>query len=173
MRIGLTPYQPAIAALTPQEDDFMEDRIAKLETTSANHTAALAKLETEMDDRIQHMQEQITDLQHNKVGVELRGDINRRFDEMRQDIDRRFDDLKQEIDRRFNDLKQEIDRRFDDLKEHFTQRFDQTDKRLDRIEATVDGVRRDLHVFMLWMVGGQLTIAFGVLALAAKAFYGQ
>jgi chromosome condensin MukBEF ATPase and DNA-binding subunit MukB len=152
----------------------MEERISKLEAEAASTTARLAAMEIKMNDRFRHLEDQLPELRRSKVGVELREDINRRFDELREDLNRRFDGVGQRFDgvgQRFEAVDQRFDRvdqRFDDARE----RHEQTNKRLDRIEIEMREMVRETRSFTRWVVSGQIGIALAILVMAAKPYYG-
>jgi chromosome segregation ATPase len=137
----------------------LEERISKLEAEAASTTTRLAAMEIKMNDRFQHLEDQLPELRRSKVGVELREDINRRFDELREDLNRRFDGVGQ----RFNGVGQ----RFDDARE----RHEQTNKRLDRIATEMREMVRETRSFTRWVVSGQIGIALAILVMAAKPYY--
>ncbi len=56
---------------------------------------------------------------------------NKRFDDLRGDINRRFE----EVNRRFDD----VSRRFGELQGDINRRLDQVNVRLERIEGKLDG----------------------------------
>lgn len=159
----------------------MEERVSKLEAEAASTTARLAAMELKMDDRFQHIEDQLADLRRSKAGIELREDINRRFDQLHevlksrfQHVDQRFEGVKQSfvsIDQRFENVDQRFDRvdqRFDDVRE----RHEQTNKRLDRIEIEMREMVRETRSFTRWVVSGQIGIALAILVMASKPYYG-
>jgi chromosome segregation ATPase len=137
----------------------LEERISKLEAEAASTTTRLAAVEIKMYDRFQRLEDQLPELRRSKVGVGLREDINRRFDELREDLNRRFDGVGQ----RFNGVGQ----RFDDARE----RHEQTNKRLDRIETEMREMVRETRSFTRWVVSGQIGIVLAILVMAAKPYY--
>lgn len=83
-----------------------------------------------------HHAAQITNGMLYDLIMEMKGDMNRRFDE----VDKKFAD----VDKKFTD----VDRRFDEVDKKFTEiyrRFDEVDKRFDmnerRIESLEDEVK--------------------------------
>ncbi|MBV7534316.1 hypothetical protein KW842_00915 [Duganella sp. sic0402] len=167
MRIGLTPYLPAIATITDQEDDFiMEERIQKLEATSNSHATAIAAMENDMNDRFNRIENELSELRQNKADNEstlyrltnLQDEMNRRFGEVKEDIQRRSVELRAHIDfttsisreeneRRFADMRRDFEVRFEMLHgaqerhfEYVDKRFDQVDKRFEQVDKRFDQV---------------------------------
>lgn len=144
----------------------MEERLSLLEAESANIIARLGAMEVKMNDRFQQMEEQLSELRRSKVGIELREEINRRFDTQKELMEARF----ALVDQRFV----QVDQRFDHVDGGFAEqrrRHDMTDARLDRIEIEIRANSRDMRFFTHAVVAGQIGIALAILVMASRSYF--
>ena len=154
---------------------MMEERVTKLEAATERHSAALAKLESDMNSRFNRIESELIDQNTDRRITELHADVNRRFTEMREHTDRRFNEMQEHTDRRFKEMREDSNQRFDQVDNRFNQvdnRFNQVDKRFDRMEASIDRMRDEFHSFTRWMIGSQITVVLAIAALATKTFLG-
>ena len=76
---------------------------------------------------------------------------NRRIDDAKTDLKERLDDTRTDLKERLNDARTELNarlddtnRRIDDTRTELSARLDDTNRRLERVEARVDEISRDI-----------------------------
>jgi uncharacterized coiled-coil DUF342 family protein len=79
-------------------------------------------------------------------------DLRQEMIQLRLDMDKRFEENRKEMDRRF----EQVDKRF----EQFDKRLEQVDKRFEQVDKRFDEIIRRMDRFMFWSLG--ITVAAAV-----------
>ncbi len=60
---------------------------------------------------------------------------------------------------------EQLDTRLSELREDMRAGFERTDRAIDRLDRTVEGLRSELNSFRNLMIGGMITLGIGMVVL--------
>ena len=98
--------------------------------------------------------------------VELRADMNRRFD----DVNRRFDDVNgrfDDVNGRFGD----VNGRFGDVNRQFTELREDMNRRFIELRGDMKSLDHKVDRQFIWLVGTQMALLLAVVGALIGAYY--
>ena len=114
---------------------------------------------SELDRRLNHIEDQIADLRHGQRA------INERIDTLNNSVNERFDTLHNSVNERFD----KVNDRFDTLNHRMNERFDRMNERFEalneRILTTVAAAEERLRRENRWMFGIMFALLLAILGL--------